>query len=211
MGLAASQARFLTLTARLSSNEYQGQQINQQRTALADQSANLFNKMLTFSVPTPPDSTDYSSSTTYTYQDSTGATKTITGYTPVTASDSSVSYTLTYSDGTTAKASAITTASGVLSTVTLSGASETTSLTANTKTANQAYEEAYSQYEYKKNLYDQEIANINAQTSVIQTKDRNLEMQLRQLDTAEKAYQAEIESVKKVIEKNIDIVFKTFA
>ena len=34
MGLAASQARFLGLTARKSGVEYQGQQIKQQRTAL---------------------------------------------------------------------------------------------------------------------------------------------------------------------------------
>ena len=46
MGLAASQVRFLDLTARKSNVEYQGQQVNQQRTALADQSANLFNKLL---------------------------------------------------------------------------------------------------------------------------------------------------------------------
>ena len=37
MGLAASQARFLGLTARKSNNEYQAQQINQQRLSLADQ------------------------------------------------------------------------------------------------------------------------------------------------------------------------------
>ena len=36
MGLAASQARFLGLTARKSNNEYQVQQINEQRLALAD-------------------------------------------------------------------------------------------------------------------------------------------------------------------------------
>lgn len=36
MGMAASQARFLGLTARLSNNEYQAQQINQQRLNLAE-------------------------------------------------------------------------------------------------------------------------------------------------------------------------------
>ena len=46
MGLAASQARYLQLTARKSNIEYQGQQLNQARTALADQSAQLFNEML---------------------------------------------------------------------------------------------------------------------------------------------------------------------
>ncbi len=61
MGLAASQARFLTLTARKSNIEYQGQQINQQRTVLANKSADIVNKMLALDPPTPPttSSNDY--------------------------------------------------------------------------------------------------------------------------------------------------------
>ena len=39
MGMAASQARYLALTARKTNVEYEGQQINQERTALANQSA----------------------------------------------------------------------------------------------------------------------------------------------------------------------------
>ncbi len=58
MGLAASQARFLQLTARRSNIEYQGQQINQERLALANSSAGLFEKMLTLVPPTPPSSQD---------------------------------------------------------------------------------------------------------------------------------------------------------
>ena len=57
MGLAASQARFLTLTARKSNIEYQGQQINQQRTVLANKSADVVNKMLELKPPVPPAST----------------------------------------------------------------------------------------------------------------------------------------------------------
>ena len=59
MGMAASQARFLNLTARKTNIEYQGQQINQQRTALSNKSADLYNQMLTLSVPTPPNTQDY--------------------------------------------------------------------------------------------------------------------------------------------------------
>ena len=58
MGMAASQARFLQLTARRTNIEYQGQQINQSRLALANASAGLFEKMLTLEVPTPPSSQD---------------------------------------------------------------------------------------------------------------------------------------------------------
>lgn len=39
MGFAASQARFLSLTARLSDNEYEAQQISQERVALTNQMA----------------------------------------------------------------------------------------------------------------------------------------------------------------------------
>lgn len=69
MGMAASQARFLGLTARKSNVEYQAQQINQQRTALANESANLYNQMMTLDVPTPPSSSDFKK-TVYTLDDS---------------------------------------------------------------------------------------------------------------------------------------------
>ena len=59
MGMAASQARYLALTARKTNTEYEGQQINQARTALANQSANLFNRLLDLEVPNPPKTTDY--------------------------------------------------------------------------------------------------------------------------------------------------------
>lgn len=59
MGMAASQARYLALTARKSNCEYEGQQINQARLNLSNQTANLFNQMLGLSVPTPPSTQDY--------------------------------------------------------------------------------------------------------------------------------------------------------
>ena len=80
MGMAASQARFLGLTARKSNTEYEGQQVNQQRTALANQSAGLFNKMLALEVPTPPSATNYYS-IRYTYTDE-GSTYEILSQTP---------------------------------------------------------------------------------------------------------------------------------
>ena len=79
MGMAASQARFLGLTARKTNVEYEGQQVNQQRTALANQSAGLFNQMLTLQVPVPPSATDYYNMR-YSYQQN-GQTYEITNYT----------------------------------------------------------------------------------------------------------------------------------
>ena len=68
MGMAASQARYLALTARKTNTEYEGQQINQARTALANQSANLFNRLLDLKVPNPPKTTDYTK-IQYSYND----------------------------------------------------------------------------------------------------------------------------------------------
>lgn len=68
MGMAASQARYLALVARKSNCEYEGQQINQARTALSNQSANLFNQMLGLSVPVPPSTSDFTK-TQYSYTD----------------------------------------------------------------------------------------------------------------------------------------------
>ena len=68
MGMAASQARYLALTARKTNTEWEGQQINQARTALANQSANLFNRLLDLEVPDAPKTTDYTE-LQYSYSD----------------------------------------------------------------------------------------------------------------------------------------------
>ena len=68
MGMAASQARFLGLTARKTNVEFEGQQVNQQRTTLSNQSANYYNDLLGMTVPTPP-SVDNYTKTVYTFED----------------------------------------------------------------------------------------------------------------------------------------------
>lgn len=92
MGLAAAQARFLQLTARKTNVEYEGQQINQQRTTLANQTANYNTQLLSLNVPTPPSSGDFSK-TVYTFKDGTSATNTIDAL----AANSDGSYSVTYS------------------------------------------------------------------------------------------------------------------
>lgn len=59
MGLAASQARFLGITARKSNIEYEGQQVNQQRMALAEEVNALYNKLLALDLPVAPDTTKF--------------------------------------------------------------------------------------------------------------------------------------------------------
>ena len=311
MGLAASQARFLNLTARKTNIEYEGQQINQQRTVLANQSASYYNSMLTLSVPTPP-STETYKTTVYTC---TYAGNTYT-FNQVTGKDTSATISWTYSaeefvaqkigttnasnqNGTykangltliagsnTNKAAEIleemkkatgnnslkaediyytdkqngsahqytyylksqlpangkegvvdyyrqadktTYNSGVWTDVSitrdannriaaLNGGKQdgkelnldSIAIVTTQVTDNDAYNDAYNEYIYKNYLYQQQMEEINAQTSVIQAQDKKLELRLKQLDTEQNAISTEMESISNVIKKNVEKTFNTF-
>ena len=346
MGMAASQARFLNLTARKTNIEYQGQQINEQRTSLSNESADLYNQMLTLQVPTPPNTQDYTKvqytfmmpggvdeatvaqiapikdkpgqySVIFSYKTTElgmpacsdsqksrafGATYTtdpdnpvLTGCSITTAQGKSYALTkYTGSNGTDATDAqkleyelhndAITklrtdlddadleifyvnvgteaapkyqyysaeelktaTAEGAKTnavtyyyagdietykedsytpctinrdvynrvqsfTHTPDGGSPTTySVTTKTITDDDAYNDAMNEYTYLSYLYEQEMANINAKTSIVHAQDRSLELKLKQLDTEHNAVQTEIEAVKGVCKKNVEDSFKTFA
>lgn len=343
MGMAASQARYLELTARKSNVEYEGQQINQQRVDLANQSAGLFNQLMNLTVPTPPSTSNY---TTLQYSFSNGATTdTITSMTAITG-DPNYNYNVTYtypqsiytgfsqirtdlgaryvtttqggvttsaywltngatggqavnkqqltqcsasdpdyaqdtkalnqivqdagknttfatqynngagisniykytstagvtyyyckadldampSDGSkgsltdyyaatvsqkqtiTEKACVAQNSSGRFSSIKLaSQPNNTLDLTTNSVTDQNAYNDAMNQYTYNQQQYEQTVNSINAKTSVIQQEDRQLELRLRQCDTEQQALSTEMDAVKKVIDKNIESTFKTFA
>lgn len=96
MGMAASQARFLGLTARKTNVEYEGQQVNQQRTTLSNQSANYYNTLLGMSVPTPPSVQDYTK-TVYSFTDG-ALDNTVTSLIAQANGNFLVSYTRTYTD-----------------------------------------------------------------------------------------------------------------
>ncbi len=110
MGLAASQARFLLLTARKSDLEMQGQAINQYRMALANAVGALFSEQANMNDPESDDA-----------------------------------------------------------------------------------------------------KRMQKQVEALQQVDKRLELQLRRVDTQQQAVQTEIQAVQKVIDKNIDMSFKTFA
>ena len=76
MGMSATQARFLSLTARKSNVEFEGQQINQQRLSLSNESANYYSQLCNMSVPTPPCIDDFTK-VSYTFNDG-AMTNTIT-------------------------------------------------------------------------------------------------------------------------------------
>jgi len=68
MGMSASVLRNHALVARKTNVEYEGQQINQQRTTLANQSANYYNQLLGMTVPVPP-SVDSYTKVVYSFED----------------------------------------------------------------------------------------------------------------------------------------------
>lgn len=356
MGMAASQARFLSLTARKSNVEYEGQQINQQRTTLSNESSNYYSQLCNLVVPTPPSSEDYSK-TTYTFVDGSetntinslvakqnglyilnytqsfetesvvsngsvvttkqvdeegnesfyvGSTKlramnpnatlddedikndaylstlesaevediltmektyltllqekygdqewyvryqknSSTGsYEPVfynkqqvddadysDKTGASLSGVKSYVYGTTTETREIKNATARVDQDTsgryiniyiyetnADGSIKTDAngnelyteygLTTTTESDDKAYNDAMNQYNYNKAKYDQEIETINAKIEIIQGQDKDLELRLKQLDTEENAISTELDSVKKVISKNVDSSFKTF-
>lgn len=334
MGMAASQARYLEITARKTNVEYAGQQINQQRTALANESAGLFTQLMSLQVPTAPSSAQYTT-TAYTFSDGdnnytitdmrnltgdpdynktvtyfynttqyTGIARTrsdlgarnlgtpavpiywltdgagggtatnktrlnqctgtaeelracqqivddnacsanfITDYnagagigniyyytdsqsvvhyysttdlTAMPANGSAASLTGSYASDLdqkvyqTSDAYVQSSSSGRYSEITLDGYTQSFDLTATTTVDSIAYNNAMNEYEYQMALYQQQVNNINAKTSIIQNEDRTLELQLKQLDTEQEALQTELDAVKKVIDKNIEQTFKTFS
>lgn len=56
-----------------------------------------------------------------------------------------------------------------------------------------------------------EAIQLQSRISGLQELDKSLELQLRRVDTQRDAVQTEIDAVRKVIDKNIDLTFKTFA
>ena len=57
----------------------------------------------------------------------------------------------------------------------------------------------------------EESVQLQTKIEALQKIDQALELQLKRVDTQHQANQTEIDAVKKVIQKNIELSFKTFA
>lgn len=180
MGIAASQARYLYLTARQTNVEFEGQQINQARTNLANEQSGLFRDMLKIEAPTVP--------TLYTIKQDCEKWAKLDPPGP-NPND--------YANGKNDEAY-------------IYDMSLWTAYVDNGNDANAAYEIAMDQYNSKQLEYEKAMNDINQKTEEIHEKDQVLELQLRQLDTEQETIITELDSVKKVIDKNIENVFKTF-
>ena len=283
MGLAASQARFLGLTARKSNTEYEGQQVNQQRTALANESASLFSKLSNLSVPTPPDVNNYFK-TEYTFsydgqkytmtslpiKENSGYTigvshdDVIDGYkevaidklgfnpasvesTPTTIGKTEGLKKFLNDDDDSKSVNIYNNNSDIFFQVndkfyqyvpttktvntpyvgadvkydesgdiqSISHPTLTHGETINVSTIqvkdDLAFGIATENYEKEKAEYEKIMSQINAKTEILQQQDKTLELRLNQLDTEQNAISTEMDAVQKVIEKNVESTFKTFA
>ena len=83
-------------------------------------------------------------------------------------------------------------------------------LNVESKTDEDAYNDAMNRYYYEKEVYEKNVSDINAKTEIIQAQDRTLELRLEQLNTEQSALQNEMEAVKKVVDKHVELGFKTF-
>lgn len=316
MGMSASQMRYAMLTGRKSDVQFQGQQINQQRTTLATETSAYNAQLLDLTVPTPPSTSDYTT-TNYSYINSDGQKYTITGTTydastntyTINASynttgnkvmsglasyyksttngvdsyytgsndkrtnltkvdlaneDSTIAaqdvnnlqkiygsnyanntyykYTVDgttrYIDSNTLETAATTkeqasykyvkedadvtipttltgakiqwSSSGRMESITTSTGTSY-SLSVASTTDDNAYKDAYEEYEFQKGEYSKKVNDINAQIDIVESEDKKLELKLKDLDTQNNALNTEMDSVKKVIDKNIEQSFKAFA
>ena len=100
---------------------------------------------------------------------------------------------------------------GRFTSIQLEDDSMTYKLAAKTETDDIAYQDAMSQYDYDKAMYDKRVQELNAKTSLIQTQDKDLELRLKQLDTEQNALATEIDAVSKVVKDNVEKSFKTFS
>lgn len=110
----------------------------------------------------------------------------------------------------TRKALLETDGAGRFSTVKFEDDSVVYTLNVETVTDDAAYNDAMNQYYYDQHVYDKSITDINAKTEIIQAQDRELELRLEQLNTEQSALQNEMEAVKKVVDKHVELGFKTF-
>ena len=177
MGIAASQARYLYLTARQTNVEFEGQQINQERTNLANEQAGLFQEMMELKAPVT--TTLYGIKQKIERWAANGGPQA----SDYTGGESSTDY------------------QNDMSIWIASGYGED---------VNAGYQESLNMYKQQEQEYQQHLDEINSKTEQIHQQDQVLELQLRQLDTEQQTIVTELESVKKVIDKNIEVVFKTF-
>jgi hypothetical protein len=209
MGLSASQARFLTLFARKSDLEYRGQIINNRRTAIAWDSARIseeYNEAISNRVLLIKDGEDRIALTAgnlqYKYQCQLVYQKADGSYAPIT--DDPAAYPA-WCDTADEKAKyneeKLREGTWKLQKIVVN-ATEDDIVDWRTQLPTLIDVLDTSDDEAAKAKYEYESKEVQAQ-------DRQLEVELKNVDTQHQAVQTEVDAVKKVIDKNIETSFKT--
>ena len=198
MGLAASQARLLLLTARKSDLELRAQQITNTEMILAMQTEKIaqeYSNKISNKVTMMPTSTDmndatYNQSVIMTYEELIKA-----------------GYTLQYANGDAYDNEGNSTAwlQDQIQKGDIIILSATTGEEVGITGSSNFYQTYYTEDD------DAATAEYESKMAQIQTKEKKLQIDLNQIENQQKACDTEIDSVKKVIEKNIERTFKTFA
>ena len=198
MGLAASQARLLLLTARKSDLELRAQQITNTEMILAMQtekiaqeySNKISNKVTMMQTSTDMNDATYNQSVIMTYEELIKA-----------------GYTLQYANGDAYDNEGNSTAwlQDQIQKGDIIILSATTGEEVGITGSSNFYQTYYTEDD------DAATAEYESKMAQIQTKEKKLQIDLNQIENQQKACDTEIDSVKKVIEKNIDRTFKTFA
>ena len=198
MGLAASQARLLLLTARKSDLELRAQQITNTEMILAMQtekiaqeySNKISNKVTMMQTSTDMNDATYNQSVIMTYEELIKA-----------------GYTLQYANGDAYDNEGNSTAwlQDQIQKGDIIILSATTGEEVGITGSSNFYQTYYTEDD------DAATAEYESKMAQIQTKEKKLQIDLNQIENQQKACDTEIDSVKKVIEKNIEGTFKTFA
>lgn len=198
MGLAASQARLLLLTARKSDLELRAQQITNTEMILAMQtekiaqeySNKISNKVTMMQTSTDMNDATYNQSVIMTYEELIKA-----------------GYTLQYANGDAYDNEGNSTAwlQDQIQKGDIIILSATTGEEVGITGSSNFYQTYYTEDD------DAATAEYESKMAQIQTKEKKLQIDLNQIENQQKACDTEIDSVKKVIGKNIERTFKTFA
>ncbi|MEI8377421.1 MAG: hypothetical protein WCF95_02680 [bacterium] len=227
MGLAASQTRFLTLTARQSDLEYQAQQISNTRLQLSKQMEQIATDYTNSLSTRNLFSTDIHPSV---YQQINTTNLAISGYEVlVVAKNMKFSEYIDPSyippageikksleDGIRDGTYVLLRKANPFSQSVLTNAGFGTPTDPHTgwtgnyeavdwRAMSEVYDDLFTADDGKaQDIYDRKVAQANQ-------KDKSLTLQMSQIETEHKAIESEIEAVKKVIDKNTEMSFKTFA
>ena len=215
MCIAALQARFLSITDRISSLEYATTACNTSLLSLSQQSADQYKLLLGEGVPAPPQRSNYTS-TRYKGTTSDGTEITITSAT----AQNNDTYNIQYYKGDYSatiynlKAATATVSESGISAINWKnddGSEETVALTATVYIDENAYQDALVAYQYKKDLYEQSMDEYERKREEVTRQETQIKIIKDTYETELNALKTERDAIKENLKKNEETSIKIFA